>query len=107
MARQVDRKKMFPLRGSDQVCQKFSAFLQNYRVTAALRFALITCGLLIATTDIANAYIDPNTGGLLFQILAPVFAVVASIWVIAKEKVSKLFKRCIDFFVPNRKNTDE
>jgi hypothetical protein len=47
----------------------------------------------------AAAYIDPNTGGMLFQILAPLTAFVVSVWLMAKEKCSAIVRRVVHFFL--------
>jgi hypothetical protein len=39
------------------------------------------------------AYIDPNVGGLLFQLLAPVFVVIIAFWNRLKNVVSHLLKK--------------
>lgn len=39
----------------------------------------------------AFAYIDPNAGGLLFQILTPLLAVLGAGIVFAREQVSRIF----------------
>jgi hypothetical protein len=36
----------------------------------------------------AFAYIDPNAGGLLFQLLAPLFAAVVGAWVFMRRTIS-------------------
>lgn len=43
----------------------------------------------------AFAYIDPNAGSLLFQIMAPITAIVVSAWLLAKEKFIALFKKLV------------
>lgn len=41
----------------------------------------------------AVAYIDPNTGGLLFQLLAPLLAMIASAWLLARDYIKGLWRR--------------
>lgn len=36
----------------------------------------------------AQAYIDPNAGGMLFQLLAPVFAAVIGGWLVLRRWIS-------------------
>jgi hypothetical protein len=55
--------------------------------------------LLLAMSNTAYAYIDPNTGGLFFQILGPLFAGVAAVWVVAKEKLATAFRRLWHRFI--------
>jgi hypothetical protein len=40
-------------------------------------FLLLGCVLLTATAP-AHAYMDPNSGGLLFQLLTPILALLAA-----------------------------
>jgi len=54
--------------------------------------AIAACLLLFGTVVPASAYVDPNGASLLFQILAPVLAAVASVWLLAKEKFVILMK---------------
>lgn len=60
-----------------------------------IKKGLIAVLFLFGFMTPAQAYIDPNAGGLLFQIMAPVFAIIASLWIVAKEKIVKLFKGAI------------
>lgn len=45
----------------------------------------------------AHAYIDPNTGGLLFQLLAPLFAAIVGGWLFLRRwlayQVRRLWRR--------------
>jgi len=41
----------------------------------------------------AHAYIDPNAGGMLFQLLAPVFATVIGVWLFLRQWISGLLRR--------------
>lgn len=58
--------------------------------------AILALGLGPAT---AYAYIDPNAGGMLFQLLAPVFAAVIGAWLFLRrwiaEAVRNLWHRLI------------
>ena len=58
-------------------------------VTRALVLALVltTCALP------AWAYIDPNAGGVLFQLLAPLFAAVVGGWLVARRWIAETCKR--------------
>lgn len=52
--------------------------------------------LAIATLSVtlpAHAYIDPNAGGLLFQLLAPVFAAVVGGWIFLRQRLGALLRR--------------
>lgn len=58
--------------------------------------ALVGLGL---QPDAAYAYIDPNAGGMLFQLLAPVFAAAVGAWLFLRrwiaEAVRNLWHRLI------------
>lgn len=41
----------------------------------------------------AFAYIDPNAGGMLFQLLAPVLAAVVGGWLMLRRWLTQLLKR--------------
>ncbi len=41
----------------------------------------------------AHAYIDPNAGGMLFQLLAPLFATVIGVWLFLRQWISALLRR--------------
>ena len=41
----------------------------------------------------ASAYIDPNTGGMILQMLAPIIAAVAGVWLFAKDYIRRLWGR--------------
>lgn len=46
----------------------------------------------------AHAYIDPNTGGYLFQILFPVISMIAAIYLFFKNQVISLFTKFTGLF---------
>lgn len=41
----------------------------------------------------AFAYIDPNTGGMILQMLAPIIAAIAGAWLFAKDYIRRLWGR--------------
>lgn len=41
----------------------------------------------------AWAYIDPNAGGLLFQLLAPVFAGIVGVWLFLRQWIAAQVRR--------------
>lgn len=50
--------------------------------------------LLLATLPLdCNAYIDPNAGGILFQLLAPLLAAVAGVWMFLRRWISQALRR--------------
>ena len=52
---------------------------------------LFTLALLLPSS--AFAYIDPNAGGLLFQLLAPLFAAVVGGWLFLRRWISEQLRR--------------
>ena len=59
---------------------------------------IITIITLLGITTPAYAYIDPNAGGLLFQILTPLFAILAVALTTARQWVSRKISKIISFF---------
>jgi len=39
------------------------------------------------------AYIDPNAGGMLFQIFFPIIIFIGGVWLFLKRKIYALFKK--------------
>ena len=50
----------------------------------------------------ALAYIDPNTGGMIFQILAPILAMVTSAWLFLKDRIKAGWYRIKRMIFPAR-----
>jgi hypothetical protein len=59
--------------------------------------ALLVC-LLLASGP-ALAYIDPNAGGFLFQLLAPLFAAAVGAWVFLRRWVSETVRNAWNRFM--------
>lgn len=53
----------------------------------------IAIALLFGHADSAHAYIDPNAGGTLFQLLTPVFAALLGGWVLLRRYIGDMVKR--------------
>lgn len=53
---------------------------------------------------IFSAYIDPNTGGMLFQLLAVLFGVFSSLILLFSGKIKKTFYRLMRFFRGSRQD---
>jgi hypothetical protein len=58
-----------------------------------LRALLVTMILIVATPLPSMAYIDPNTGGMLFQILAAVFGSLSVIVLVFSRQIRSLVAR--------------
>ena len=51
-------------------------------------------GLLavLLSPRVAHAYIDPNAGGMLFQLLAPVFAAAVGAWLFLRRWIAEAMR---------------
>ena len=59
-----------------------------------LRLSLIWAALaLLVQPATAWAYIDPNAGGMLFQLLAPLFAAIVGAWLFLRRWISETVRR--------------
>lgn len=54
----------------------------------AARFVTLVLLCLLITMSPAYAYIDPNAGGMLFQLLAPLFAAVVGAWLFLRRWIA-------------------
>ncbi len=54
--------------------------------------ALFILLVVILQPSSAFAYIDPNAGGLLFQLLAPIFAGILGAWVFMRKVIAGFFR---------------
>jgi hypothetical protein len=59
----------------------------------SLRFLLLAVAALLWLPLDALAYIDPNAGGLLFQLLAPVFAALVGVWLFLRRWIADAVRR--------------
>lgn len=59
---------------------------------------LLLMVLLVSFASPAFAYIDPNTGGYLYQLLAPLAAIVTSVWMFFTDQVKSLWNLFLGFF---------
>lgn len=48
---------------------------------------------LLCFAPSAHAYIDPNAGGMLFQLLAPLFAALVGGWLFLRRTLASLARR--------------
>jgi len=59
----------------------------------SLRFFRVWLLLLAVSPLPALAYIDPNTGGMIFQVLAPILAMITSAWLFLRDRIKAAFYR--------------
>jgi len=54
-----------------------------------LQRTLLVLAVLACSTPAAYAYIDPNVGGWLYQLLFPVLVAIAGAWAVLRHKISE------------------
>lgn len=64
-----------------------------FRAKDSHRYPIAIALLVLMTSTPAYAYIDPNAGGMLFQLLAPVFAAVVGAWIFLRRWIADLARR--------------
>jgi hypothetical protein len=55
----------------------------------ALSKSILVCLAFLALSAPAQAYVDPNSGGLLFQLLTPIIALVTAGATFARERIAR------------------
>jgi hypothetical protein len=55
--------------------------------------ALLLLMLWLSLCSPAQAYVDPNAGGMLFQLLAPVMAAIVGGWLFLRRWITDLVRR--------------
>lgn len=84
-----------PYRPTAKLCSCLRTQRHRIRCPHAMsplhRLALLC--LMLFLTQQAHAYIDPNAGGLLFQLLAPLFAGIVGAWLVARRWVAAQCRR--------------
>ena len=75
----------------------------KYKFGKSLLFVLVIS--LVGTTPAYAAYIDPNTGGMLFQVLAVLFGVISAMILVFSSKIKMLYYRVTRLI--REKNEDE
>jgi hypothetical protein len=69
----------------------------------SLLFVLVIS--MVGASPAYAAYIDPNTGGMLFQVLAVLFGVISAMILIFSSKIKMVYYRLTRFI--REKNEDE
>jgi hypothetical protein len=59
---------------------------------------LLTALVALACATPAHAYIDPNVGGWLYQLLFPLLIAIAGAWAVLREKISAAVSRLVERF---------
>jgi hypothetical protein len=63
-----------------------------------MRILLFLSLYFLSDISPAHAYIDPNTGGYVFQLLFPLFAGIAAGYVFFKKQIKRLLSMLLSFF---------
>jgi len=71
------------------------SFLDGLRRTGKVFPVLLLLDLFSCPP--ADAYVDPNAGGFLFQLLFPLFMAFAAMWVFLRKKAIEVGKRILKF----------
>ena len=67
------------------------------KLSAPLLFLKILAPVVLFPAT-ASAYIDPNTGGYVFQILFPVLSAIAGLFLFCRNYIKQLFVRLFSIF---------
>jgi hypothetical protein len=70
--------------------------MERIRLPIRLRRLALLCALGLMHSP-AYAYIDPNTGGFLFQLLAPLAALALSAWIFFTDHVKAAWRSLCGF----------
>jgi hypothetical protein len=70
------------------------------RVTAYIDLTVLLLAAAIVPLRPAWAYVDPNSAGLLYQILFPVLVAIASMLTFLRRAVARLWRRVVSWFKP-------
>lgn len=62
---------------------------------SVLKMRCLLISLLVAAPAYAYAYVDPNTGGWLYQILFPLLVAIAGAWAVLRQKLRELCRRLL------------
>lgn len=82
-------------------------WLQGVHRTNSMRIFYSTTLILLLQTvgpDAACAYIDPNTGGYIFQLLFPIISAVAGLYLFFKKQIVSLVTKVSGLFRKNKNN---
>jgi len=71
-----------------------SALGERWRSRRVLRVIPLVCASVTVTAP-AFAYIDPNAGGLLYQILAPLLIMLATGYAFLKSRIADIYRRLV------------
>lgn len=58
-----------------------------------MRHLRVAVGILAAAPLAAFAYVDPNAGGWLYQLLFPLLIAIGALWAIMRQRISLFLQR--------------
>jgi len=67
--------------------------MEGWRMRKSCKSAVLALTVLLGVPGIAFAYIDPNTGGMLFQALATAFALLSGVALVFSRQIRAFFGR--------------
>jgi hypothetical protein len=66
-------------------------------MTRGLAAAVCLTGVVLTTISApAAAYVDPNMGGFIFQLLAPLFALLLAAWMFFADRIKRVYAFLVD-----------
>jgi hypothetical protein len=65
------------------------------RLSAALTGAALAAVWSLAPLHAAHAYVDPNSAGMLYQILFPILVAIASMFTVLRRSIARLWNRVV------------
>jgi hypothetical protein len=81
--------------GRHHIERSFLAKWNASGIFAAMRNAVLAASAgLVCVLPNAHAYIDPNVGGWLYQLLFPLLIALAGAWAALRHKISEFFATC-------------
>lgn len=69
-----------------------------HKGTGSLLTVWLTVSIVFSGVSEASAYVDPNTGGFIFQLLFPIVSVAAFVYLFLKRQVKLLLGKMVSFF---------
>jgi len=60
------------------------------------RSLLLAIAALVSGYQEAHAYIDPNVGGWLYQLLFPLLIALAGAWAVLRQKIAQILSRFVE-----------
>lgn len=75
------------------------------RMPDPVKTAVYLLSLILLAPALSYAYIDPNTGGYVFQILFPIISAIVTLCLFFKNQVVRIFRGVTGLFRKDRPKT--